>query len=68
MKVLPIMQLERKFVNQKGFTLIEIMAVLVILAVLSSATVKKINDIGGTAEQRALDAGIIEINMRETLT
>lgn len=68
MKVLPVMQLERIRMNQKGFTLIEIMAVLVILAVLSSVTVKKINDIGGAAEQRALETGISELNVRETLT
>jgi prepilin-type N-terminal cleavage/methylation domain-containing protein len=54
--------------NQKGFTLIEIMAVLVILAVLSSVGIKKINDIGGAAKDRALEVGISELNVRETLT
>jgi prepilin-type N-terminal cleavage/methylation domain-containing protein len=55
-------------VNQKGFTLIEIMGVLVIIGVLAAVAIKKISDIGSTAEQRALDTGIIELNVRETLT
>ena len=54
--------------NQNGFTLIEIMGVLVIIGVLASVAIKKINDIGSTAELRAIDAGIIELNVRETLT
>jgi prepilin-type N-terminal cleavage/methylation domain-containing protein len=68
MKVLPITQLERKFVNQKGFTLIEMMAMLVILAVMSSTVIKKISDVGTAAESQALEAGIGELNVRETLT
>jgi prepilin-type N-terminal cleavage/methylation domain-containing protein len=68
MKVVSTTQLGLIFVNEKGFTLIEIMGVLVILSVLASVAVKKINDISGTAEQRALDAGITELNVRETLT
>jgi MSHA pilin protein MshA len=51
-----------------GFTLIEIMAVLVILGVLTSVAVKKMNNIGDTAELRALQTGIAELNSREMLT
>jgi prepilin-type N-terminal cleavage/methylation domain-containing protein len=54
--------------NQEGFTLIEIIGVLVIIAILFSVVTKKINDIGSAAEQKILDAGIIELNVRETLT
>jgi prepilin-type N-terminal cleavage/methylation domain-containing protein len=61
MKVLPVMLLERIRVNQKGFTLIEMMAMLVILAVMSSTVIKKISDVG-------TEAGIGELNVRETLT
>jgi prepilin-type N-terminal cleavage/methylation domain-containing protein len=54
--------------NQRGFTLIELMAVLVIMAILFSVAVKKYSLISDTADYRVLEAGISEINMRETLT
>jgi prepilin-type N-terminal cleavage/methylation domain-containing protein len=53
--------------NRQGFTLIEIMAVLVIMGVMASVAVTKINDISGTAEFRALETGISELNAREML-
>ena len=53
--------------NKQGFTLIEIMAVLVIMGVMASVAVSKINDISGTADLRALDTGIAELNAREML-
>jgi prepilin-type N-terminal cleavage/methylation domain-containing protein len=54
--------------NQAGFTLIEIMAVLVIISVMASVATKKYIDISDLAEDRALTAGITELNSRETLT
>ncbi|MGD2272193.1 MAG: prepilin-type N-terminal cleavage/methylation domain-containing protein [Desulfobacterales bacterium] len=54
--------------NQRGFTLIELMAVLVIMAILFSVAAKKYNLLSDTADFRVLEAGISEINMRETLT
>ena len=54
--------------NKQGFTLIEIMAVLVIMGVMASVAVSKINDISGTAEFRALETGIVELNAREMLS
>ena len=53
--------------NKQGFTLIEIIAVLVIMGVMASVAVSKINDISGTAELRALETGISELNAREML-
>jgi len=53
--------------NKQGFTLIEILAVLVIMGVMASVAVSKINDISGTAELRALETGISELNAREML-
>jgi len=53
--------------NRQGFTLIEIMAVLVIMGVMASVAVSKINDISGTAEYRALETGVAELNAREML-
>ncbi|MFZ0613838.1 MAG: prepilin-type N-terminal cleavage/methylation domain-containing protein [Desulfobacterales bacterium] len=54
--------------QEKGFTLIELMAILVIIGVLSSVAIKKYSNISVSAELRALDVGISELNTRETLT
>ncbi|MFZ0726132.1 MAG: prepilin-type N-terminal cleavage/methylation domain-containing protein [Desulfobacterales bacterium] len=54
--------------EEKGFTLIELMAVLVIMGVLFSVAVKKYSNISVSAELRAIDMGISELNTRETLT
>ncbi|MFZ0133604.1 MAG: prepilin-type N-terminal cleavage/methylation domain-containing protein [Desulfobacterales bacterium] len=58
----------RKLSEEKGFTLIELMAMLVIIGVLSSVAIKKYSFISASAELRAIDAGISELNTRETLT
>lgn len=54
--------------EEKGFTLIELMAMMVIIGVLSSVAVKKYTNINNSAELRAIEAGISELNSRETLT
>jgi prepilin-type N-terminal cleavage/methylation domain-containing protein len=54
--------------NQCGFTLIELMAVLIIMGIMFSVAAKKFNLLSDTADYRVLEAGISEINMRETLT
>ena len=53
--------------NRKGFTLLELMAVLVIMGVMASAGVKKYDRLSDTADITALKAGIRELNMQETL-
>jgi len=53
--------------NRKGFTLLELMSVLVIMGVLSSAGVKKYDLLSDTADITALNAGIRELNTQETL-
>ena len=53
--------------NNKGFTLIEIMAVLVIMGVIISVGMHKINFITDSAELRALETGVAELNAREML-
>ena len=54
--------------DQAGFTLIEIIAVLVIISVMASVATKKYIDISDLAHDKALQAGITELNSRETLT
>ena len=54
--------------NQKGFTLVEIIAVLIILSVLASMAVPRYIDLEDNSKQRAIDGAISELNGRESLT
>ena len=51
-----------------GFTLLEIIAVMVILSILAAIAVPKYVSLDESARQRAIDAGVSELNGRETLT
>ena len=53
--------------NRKGFTLIELMAVLVIMGIMVSVAIKKFDTLSGTASLTAIKAGVRELNIRETL-
>jgi len=55
------------YLNQKGFTLIELISVMIIMGVMSSVAVKKVDFVTDTASTRALAITVKELNVRESL-
>ena len=53
--------------SQSGFTLLEMMCILVIVGMIFSITIHRFNILSDTAYQNALHSGIQELNIRETL-
>ena len=53
--------------NQKGFTLIELISVMIIMGVVASVSIQRFDLVSDSANQRVLHAGIRELNIRESL-
>ena len=54
--------------KKNGFTLIEVIAVLVLLGILAAVAIPRYVDMSAAARNRAIDAAISELNGRESLT
>ena len=53
--------------NHKGFTLIEMISIMIILGVLGSVGVKKYDNFTHTASEQILTTAVYELNTREKL-
>ena len=54
--------------NQNGFTLIELISAMVIIGVMASVGVKKMDLISDTATDRTMMEAVKELNIKESLT
>ncbi|UCE52796.1 MAG: prepilin-type N-terminal cleavage/methylation domain-containing protein [Desulfobacterales bacterium] len=55
-------------VSREGYTLLEVIAALVIFGVLAALVVPRIIQLDSNTMQKAIDVGISELNGRESLT
>ena len=54
--------------NQQGFTLIEMISVMIIMGVVASVAIQKFDTLSDTAAEQALSVGVRELNIRESLS
>lgn len=62
------MRTNKLLLNESGFTLVEIIAVLVILGLIAAVAVPRYADLAENARHKAIGTAISEINTREKVT
>ena len=62
-----MISLKKQLTNEQGFTLVEIIAVLIILGILAAVAVPRYINLEENAKLRAIDAAVSELNGRENL-
>ena len=62
------MQTRSRPLNQQGFTLLELLSVMIIMSVLASVSIHRFHLLSDTAGIQAMASAISELNVRETLT
>ena len=53
--------------NQKGFTLIELISVMIIMGVVASVSIQRFDLVADSTNQRILHTAVKELNIRESL-
>ena len=62
------MKQQSLLLNPAGYTLLEVIAALIIIGVLAALVVPRIINLESNTIQKAIDAGISELNGRESIT
>jgi prepilin-type N-terminal cleavage/methylation domain-containing protein len=62
-----LMRKQLRTLNHHGFTLLELLSVMMIMGVLASVTIHRFDLISDTAGSRAIASAISELNVRESL-
>lgn len=53
--------------NQRGFTLIELISVMIIMGVVASVSIQRFDLLSDSANQKVLHSAVRELNIRESL-
>jgi MSHA pilin protein MshA len=62
-----IMKKQTPLFDQEGFTLVEIIAILIIFGILAAVAVPKVTDLERNIKIKAIEAAVSELNSRESL-